>query len=251
MNCNNYAVIDVETTGLDRNNDRVIEIAIVVLDQRFRVLRAWDSLVRPSGGAQCVLSEEVSELTGITNSSLAVAPEFSWLIPEIAQVLQGCGTWVGHNVDFDLSFLFRELMRAKGWPENGLSFGVDHICTYKEGKKLYADGLRHGPRRRKSFNLRSACEHVGLPVASALMHGAFVDAAMTARLFSCLCNDGYLPPVSMAPCLQLSEEAQLQASDALVKQDEEGYRSAKSRLTAKEKGAVLGVLGWRLMSEQN
>ena len=41
-----YAVIDVETTGL-HNQDRIVEIAIVTLDQDLTVVDEFDTLVDP------------------------------------------------------------------------------------------------------------------------------------------------------------------------------------------------------------
>lgn len=249
MSFDNYAVIDVETTGLDKTNDRVIEIAIVVMDPKFRVLRTWDSLVRPVGTVGCHVSEEVTNLTGITQEEVQAAPGFSWLIPEIADVLEGCGHWVGHNVSFDWSFLLRELAIAEShdvaWGRGAFWLGTQTICTYKEGKTLY----RGTTRPRHAFSLQGACEHVGLPIAKAFMHGALVDAAMTARLLQCICRDGYLPPVSNQPCLQLKPEAQLMAADALQKQDAEGYRTAKSRFSDSFKHDLLRGLGWTLTAE--
>lgn len=247
MNWQNYAVIDVETTGMDSRSDRVIEIGVVVLDPKFRILHAWDSLVRPSGPALKPLDPEITRITKITDDMLRTAPEFSWLIPELAQILQDCGTWVGHNVAFDLSFLRSEVSRAEaggGWPEHPFYVGTHSICTCANSRHLYSG--EGGP---SSFRLSSVCEHLGIPLPSNQMHSALGDAAVTARLLTCLHRDGFLPPVAMGPCLRLSEEAELQASDALEKQDDDGYRDSASRLSEKIRHQLLTGLGWKLAAK--
>ena len=65
------AVVDVETTGLDPESDRVIEVAILTMAAG-EVTQRYCSLVNP--GRE--ISEEVSNLTGIKQEELADAPSF-------------------------------------------------------------------------------------------------------------------------------------------------------------------------------
>lgn len=59
-----FAVLDVETTGLSSaQGDRVVEIAVVVLDEHFQVVRMFDSLVHP----QRSIPSHVTQIHGISN----------------------------------------------------------------------------------------------------------------------------------------------------------------------------------------
>jgi len=63
-----FAVFDVETTGLSAaQGDRVVEIAAVILDDQFRVLRIFDSFVYP----ERTIPSLVSQIHGICTMQMA------------------------------------------------------------------------------------------------------------------------------------------------------------------------------------
>ncbi|GAA3340381.1 hypothetical protein GCM10020358_27770 [Amorphoplanes nipponensis] len=100
-----YAVIDVETTGLRAGwHDRIIEIAVVRLDDHGRVQDEWCSLINPERdpGPQ--------QLHGITAAEADRAPAFAQLAGEICALLRG-RTLVAHNLTFDALFLEAEFRR--------------------------------------------------------------------------------------------------------------------------------------------
>lgn len=91
--------LDLETTGLNRETDRIIEIGAV----KFRgsqVIETFHTLVNP----RRPLPYRTQRLTGITSSDVRTAPSF----PEIADTLisfVGAHPLVGQNISFDLDFL--------------------------------------------------------------------------------------------------------------------------------------------------
>jgi DNA polymerase III subunit epsilon len=46
-----FAIVDVETTGLDRQTDRIVEIAVIIVAYPDRVLYEWTTLVDPGTGS--------------------------------------------------------------------------------------------------------------------------------------------------------------------------------------------------------
>lgn len=100
-----YAIIDCETTGLDeRAGDRLIELAVLLVDDRLDELARLDTLVsidRVVGA---------SHVHGISDADLRGAPRFAQLVPRLGALLQGA-TIVGHYPSFDLRFLESELRR--------------------------------------------------------------------------------------------------------------------------------------------
>jgi len=94
-----YAVVDVETTGFNPREDRVVEMACVVLEGR-EIVRTWSTLVNPERS----IPDYATRVHGITDEHVARAPSF-----EIAQRMlwRLCfgATVVAHNANFDLSFL--------------------------------------------------------------------------------------------------------------------------------------------------
>src|SRR5699024_7249645 len=118
-----FAVIDVETTGLSPEDDRIIELAIIRADEHGRFIDRWVSRFRPE------------QPVGAT---LAHAPRFAELAVTVGRALQGLVV-VAHNADFDLSFLRAEFARA--------SLPMPTVTTYctLQGSSLYLPQLR---RRR-------------------------------------------------------------------------------------------------------
>ena len=94
-----YAAIDLETTGLSRDSDEIIEIGIVRCTPQ-EVVSRWQTLVRP----KTMPSLRVLRLTGIEQEKLEEAPEFADIEEELREQLAGA-TPIGHNVQFDLEFL--------------------------------------------------------------------------------------------------------------------------------------------------
>lgn len=91
--------LDLETTGLDSDRDRIIEVGAV----KFRgpeVLETFHSLVKPGRP----LSRYISYLTGIGEHELAGAPPFEEIAPGLVSFLAG-HPLVGQNIAFDLDFL--------------------------------------------------------------------------------------------------------------------------------------------------
>ena len=99
--------IDVETTGLSPNRDRIVEVALVGLDKSANPDWSWQSLINP--GRQ--IPAQATAIHGITSREVAAAPAFSDLSDEILQSLQG-KILMAHNLQFDAQFLRAEIRRS-------------------------------------------------------------------------------------------------------------------------------------------
>jgi DNA polymerase-3 subunit epsilon len=101
------AVIDVETTGLCASRtDRVVEIAVVLMDEKDGILEELSSLINPGRDVG------PTRIHGITPSMVRNAPGFDDVIGRLCQMLGGAVAVAGHNVRFDLSFIHAEFERA-------------------------------------------------------------------------------------------------------------------------------------------
>ena len=110
-----FAVTDVETTGL-YPTDRVVEIAIVLLDSYGNVVDEWDTLLNPGRDVGRV------DEHGITATMVSSAPTFEDLRWAVAERLDGA-VLVAHNLDFVGRMLGGEFDRSNGdWhPGAGVS----------------------------------------------------------------------------------------------------------------------------------
>jgi len=98
-----FVAIDLETTGLDPERDRITEIGAVRFNDDGEEVEAFETLVNP--GREIPFF--IERLTGITNSAVRTAPT----LPDVADDLRsfvGSSVVVGQNVGFDLGYLRRE-----------------------------------------------------------------------------------------------------------------------------------------------
>jgi len=148
--------LDVETTGIVVERDRVYEIGMVTLDASGEVLERYETLIRPEG----------LELSDRLAPHLADAPTFGDVVGDIIERLRR-GVVVAHAAVFDLSMLDAELGRlGAGLPE------VPYLCTSVKALGLHVDS----PNRR----LGMLCHVLGVEMAT--WHTALGDAETTARL---------------------------------------------------------------------
>lgn len=99
-----YIALDIETTGLDVQKDRMTEIAAVKFRGE-RILDEFHSLVNPN----IPIPFQIQELTGITNAAVADAPQFRHIRGTLQRFV-GDIPIVGHNIQFDLSFLRKQAL---------------------------------------------------------------------------------------------------------------------------------------------
>jgi DNA polymerase-3 subunit epsilon len=101
------AVVDVETTGLDPANDRVIEVAVIQMVNGEETGR-FSSLVHPGREVPA----EVTNITGIKNEDLEGAPTFEAIAQELYDAIDG-RAFVAYNLGFDRAFVAAEFKRCK------------------------------------------------------------------------------------------------------------------------------------------
>ncbi len=112
MTLDRVAVIDIETTGVDHADDRIVQLAVVRTDG---VSRCW--LVNPGRP----IPPLATEIHGITDETVKAAPTFGQIAAEVFEAIDGwpIGTYNGRS--FDVPFLGRELGRCGiAWPPSGL-----------------------------------------------------------------------------------------------------------------------------------
>ncbi|MFW6073945.1 MAG: exonuclease domain-containing protein [Chloroflexota bacterium] len=101
-----FVVVDVETTGLKPRHHRITEVAILGVGGDGSVFK-WSTLVNPDRQ----IPAQVSRLTGIRNQDVASAPLFRSIAQTVIDIV-GNRTIIGHNVEFDVSFINAELQRC-------------------------------------------------------------------------------------------------------------------------------------------
>ncbi|MCW3817727.1 exonuclease domain-containing protein [Micromonospora sp. DR5-3] len=157
-----YAVIDLETTGLRTSwHDRIVEVAVVHVNETGKITDEWCSLVNPDRdlGPQLI--------HGISAAEARRAPRFEQLAGDLAGLLRG-RVLAAHNLPFDASFLLAEYQRV------GIQVPIDPangLCTMRLASHFLPSAGR---------SLHDCCRTAGLPPYRA--HSALHDARAAAQL---------------------------------------------------------------------
>ncbi|MEN9909582.1 MAG: hypothetical protein RLZZ540_2731 [Bacteroidota bacterium] len=159
-----YAILDIETTGGQFNEEGITEIAIYKFDGQ-QIVDQFISLVNP----EIPIQPFVVKLTGINNAMLHSAPKFFEIAKRIIEITTDC-VLVAHNADFDYRILRTEFRRL------GYEFNIKTLCTVELSKKLLPEQTSH--------SLGKLVRALGIPMAD--RHRASGDAMATVKLFKML-----------------------------------------------------------------
>lgn len=108
------AFIDLETTGVNISNDRIVEIGIVKIlpDGTKQVKRKLINPLMP-------IPAGASDVHGITDEMVKDAPSFKQVANEIKQFIDNCDMGGYNSNRFDVPMLIEEFLRA------GIEFSVE------------------------------------------------------------------------------------------------------------------------------
>ncbi|KZZ16420.1 hypothetical protein A3765_08615 [Oleiphilus sp. HI0130] len=166
--------IDIETTGLDSQNDKIVSIGLVEFDCRrvyLNTAKHW--LVNPGE-----LSDSSIVVHGITHSDISSAPSINAVMPEVLSAMAGRLTVV-HYRAMEREF-FRTLSLAV-WQVPWLfpvidTFALEASCLSR--KQNWFDRMRR--KSLPSLRLPDARLRYNLPEYE--NHNAVIDAMATAEL---------------------------------------------------------------------
>jgi DNA polymerase-3 subunit epsilon len=157
-----YIVIDIETTGLNPRRDAIIEIGGLAV-RSGTIFDRFQSFVRPEPFKK--LTPFITNLTGIRDEDVARAPKFADILPSLCNFIGGY-TIVGHNINFDIDFLYDRIYKLTGEHLNN-----PWIDTRKLAKTLLP-GLPH-------YGLEFLCQYFGI---EGNHHRAVDDCELTERV---------------------------------------------------------------------
>lgn len=134
--------LDLETTGLDPETDRIIELAIVPFEfssdgSIYRVLEEYDQFEDPG----VPIPAHISELTGITDDMVRGKQIDD---ARVREVLRDCAVVIAHNAGFDRRFAENRLadfaqyawacsLRQIPWSSEGIESGKLEYVAYRFG----------------------------------------------------------------------------------------------------------------------
>lgn len=94
-------VVDTETTGVKPGGNDIIEVSAIKYGPDFVPISCFTALCKP----RKPIPAEATEVNHITDEMVADAPPFALIASAFSEYIAGCNM-VGHNLPFDLRFLY-------------------------------------------------------------------------------------------------------------------------------------------------
>ena len=108
----NICFIDLETTGLNKEEDKIIEIALktVKIDKAEGNIISFDDKYESFQDPGIEIEEKISLITGITDS-MVTGHEINW--EKVNEIVNNTDIMIAHNARFDRAFLDRNMPLSK------------------------------------------------------------------------------------------------------------------------------------------
>jgi len=162
-------IFDTETTGLDKSQDRIIEIGCIELIGRRLSGQQFHCYLQPDRE----VDEGARKVHGIDDDFLRDKPRFAEIADEFFAFIEGAELVI-HNAPFDLGFLRNEFALINQSERSEL----ENHCTVFDTLQLARE--RHPGQRN---NLDALCKRYGIDNSGRELHGALLDASLLADVY--------------------------------------------------------------------
>ena len=161
-----FAVVDFETTGLNPESDRIVQLAAVIVNGDGDITDSFDTIVKPESPSEYQHGAE--HIHGISAEQVANGMPLRIALQKLWDI-SADNVFTAHNAQFDLGFLHAESERV------GIKGRVEiHIDTLELSRRI------SGADNTRRHNLFALCEHYGIERDK--VHDAKSDATATAQL---------------------------------------------------------------------
>ena len=157
-------ILDTETTGLNFNNDRVIEIGIVELIDNVLTQNYFHEYINP----EMDISLSAQKVHGISNEFLIGKPTFNNIVKKFLEFIKD-DIIIIHNAEFDTNFINKELQN----------------CGFSNIKNSVIDTIKIAKKEfpGQTVNLDSLCKKLDVKNTRQNFHGALLDATLLSKVY--------------------------------------------------------------------
>lgn len=188
-----YLVFDVESTGIDVFEDRIVQLFIATADASGNLIDTWEWVIDP--GVE--VPEEASNVHGFTTAYLrehGEAPQI--VLSKALDVFEAYGdrVWVAYNLNYDASILGADLERHgvyRYWSDMLLGDPED-VSKATLFDPLVVDRAKDKYRKGKR-KLESVAAHYGIPFDADEAHNARYDVEVTAKVAAAVAGKYGIP----------------------------------------------------------
>ena len=159
-------VLDTETTGLDPEKDRIIELACVEI---VNDSPTGDKYHRYYNPGNIIISNEAEQIHGLNNKFLEKFPTFEKSAQEFIEFIKDSQLII-HNASFDLSMINTSLERVG----KEVISSSRAICTLEMSRKMFPGSKN---------NLNALCRRFNISLQNREKHGALTDCFLLQEVY--------------------------------------------------------------------
>ena len=159
-----FVVVDIETSGLDYEKHKIIEVGAVLTNSQGKVLDKFESLIKQ----EIKLSNDIIKLTGITDEDLINGRCEKQVLEDFLSFIKNYPL-VGYNFNFDMKFLNYNLEKNSLKEITNTTYDLK---TYVKREKMFL----------KNYKLETVLKEYG--IIKKVDHRALADALATTYLSS-------------------------------------------------------------------
>lgn len=139
--------LDIESTGVDRENDRIVELSLIKIKPDGTRITATQRM-----NPTIPISKGAFEAHGISDEDVKDCKTFAEYAPKLIKFVEGCDTLTYNGLHFDLPMLFNEFARcgiyydyaAVNHIDAGNIFKINETRTLTAAMKFYCDRDHEG-----------------------------------------------------------------------------------------------------------
>ena len=159
-------VLDTETSGLDPEKDRIIELACVEMVNDLPTGGKYHRYYNPGN---IIISNEAEKIHGLNNKFLEKFPTFEKSAQEFLDFIKDSQLII-HNASFDLSMINTSLERIG----KEVISSSRAICTLEMSRKMFPGSKN---------NLNALCRRFNISLESREKHGALTDCYLLQEVY--------------------------------------------------------------------
>jgi DNA polymerase-3 subunit epsilon len=158
-------ILDIETTGLSADKDRIVEIACIELSNHIPTKNIFHTFINP----ETKVSADAFSVHGYSDEFLSNKPKFKEIVKNFLDFIKD-KKLVIHNADFDLGFLNNELRRLNVKP----ILKSDVVDTLQIARSKFP-GVGN--------SLDALCKRYKINVEAREKHSALVDCHLLSKVY--------------------------------------------------------------------
>jgi DNA polymerase-3 subunit epsilon len=159
-----FSIVDTETTGLDINNARIINVAAVKV-QNFKIIDFYNSFINP----EMEIPKESIKWHNITDEMVTDKPTVGEVLPDFINFVDD-SIIVGHHINFDIKMINKEMMQ---------SFGCEMKNNWLDTMLIYSNAI---VKKDEHYSLDHLLDLYNVTCNG--RHTALGDALATAEVFT-------------------------------------------------------------------